>query len=334
MIKKILRKNETVLFLISILLIIILTSFNRSFLTLENFFDMIKINSGMAILSIGFLVVILSGGIDLSFTAIGIFCAFIATSVLVENNINNMFLAFGIACGMGIFLGAINAFFISYYKIPPLITTLATYAIYNGVLLVYADNRSFYASELPQWYNKFGKMSILTIIKPNGAQYGLSIFIVAVIVLILFTLFILKFTMLGKGIYAIGGNMESAKRSGFNIMKIHFFVYCFMGFLAAVAAMMETFTIQSVQLVGYSVADLTVIAAVILGGGRITGGYGTVLGTILGVVLLMILKSNLVLIGLSSFWNEFVIGFVIIIGVIITSIQVKRKSRGISIIRI
>ncbi len=334
MLKKIFRKNEVVLFIIILLFMIILTSFNRSFLTLENWFDMIKNNSGMMILAIGFLVVLLSGGIDLSFTAVGIFCTFIATNILVTYKINNLFLAFGIACGFGIFLGAINAFFIAYYKIPPLITTLATYAVFNGSLLVIAKNKSFYASELPLWYKKFGVLNIFTITKPDGGKYGLSIFVAIVILVILFTWFILKYTMLGKGIYAIGGNQESAKRSGFNIMKIQFFIYCYIGFLAAIAAMMETFTLQSVQLVGYSVADLSVIAAVILGGGRISGGYGTILGTIFGVVILMVLKNNLVLIRLSSFWNEFIIGLIIVLGVVITTIQAKQKSRGTAIIKI
>jgi len=334
MLKKVLNKNELFLFLIIILLIIILTSFNRSFLTLENWFDMIKNNSGMMILAIGFLVILLSGGIDLSFTSIGIFCAFIATDVLVSKNINNMFLAFAISCGLGILMGAVNAFFISYYKIPPLITTLATYAVYNGGLLVISNNRSFYAAELPLWYKKFGAMNIFTITKPEGDKYGLSIYFLIVISVILFTWFILKYTMLGKGIYAIGGNIESAKRSGFNIVKIQFFIYCYMGFLAGIAAIMETSILQAVVVSGVSVVDLSVIAAVILGGGRLSGGYGKILGTVFGVIILMILNNNLILIGLSSFWNEFVIGFVIIIGVIITSIQTKQKSRGISIIKI
>ena len=177
-------------------------------------------------------------------------------------------------------------------------------------------------------------MNILTIVKPGGEKYGLSIFFAIVIFFILLTWVILKFTMLGKGIYAIGGNLESAKRSGFNIIKIQFFIYCYMGFLAGIAAMMEATTLQSVILVGHSVADLSVIAAVILGGGRISGGYGTITGTILGVIILMILKSNLVLIGLSSFWNEFIIGLVIVVGVIITTIQAKQKNRGITIIKI
>ena len=331
MLKTILKKKETVLLLIILVFVVVLSSVNRSFLTFENWFDMIKNNSGMMVLAIGFLVVLLSGGIDLSFTAIGIFCSFMATNILVTYKLDNIFLAFVIACGIGIILGAINAFIISYFKIPPLITTIATYAIYNGGLLLIAENKSFYASDLPKTYKSFGGLNLFTITKPGGERYGLSIFIVIVIAVILITWFILRYTMLGKGIYAIGGNSESARRSGFNIMKINFFVYCYMGFLAGIAAMLEATTIQSVILVGYSVVDLSVIAAVIIGGGRMAGGYGTLTGAILGVIILMILNGNLVLIGLSSFWNEFIIGFVIIFGVIITTLQAKRKTQGILI---
>lgn len=332
MLKKILKKNEAILLLIILIFIIVLTSFNRSFFTLENWFDMIKNNSGMMILAIGFLVVLLSGGIDLSFTAIGIFCSYMATNILVLSKIDNMLLAFMIACGVGIILGAINAFIIYFFKIPPLITTLGTYAIFNGGLLLLAENKSFYASDLPKAYKSFGSLNLFTITKSGGERYGLSIFIVIVVAIILITWFILRFTMLGKGIYAVGGNPESAKRSGFNIMKIYFFVYCYMGLLAGIAAMMEATLLQSVILVGYSVVDLSVIAAVILGGARLAGGYGTISGAIFGVIILIILKGNLVLIGLSSFWNEFIIGLVIIIGVIITTLQAKQKNLGISII--
>ena len=200
--------------------------------------------------------------------------------------------------------------------------------------MLIAENKSFYASDLPKAYKSFGSLNLFTITKPEGDRYRLSIFIVIVIAVILITWFILRFTILGKGIYAVGGNLESAKRSGFNIMKIHFFVYCYMGFLAGMAAIMKATRLQSVILVGYSVVDLSVIAAVILGGARIAGGYGTIAGTIFGVIIIVILKGNLVLLGLSSFWNEFIIGLVIIIGVLITTIQEKRKNQGFSIIKV
>lgn len=324
---RVFKKNEFILFIVLILLIITLTLFNKSFLSLVHLFDIIKNNSEALILAIGFFIVLLSGGIDLSFAAVGIFCAFITTDIMTVLPVDNILLAFLISCSIGIFLGSINALFISVFKIPSLITTLGTFSIFNAILLIIAKGRSFYSSDIPDSYQNFGKLNVFTINQTNGDQYSLSVYILIAIAIIVLAWFILKFTILGKAIYAIGGNQVSAVRSGFNIIKTQFFIYCFMGFLAGISAIMQASRLRSVITYGggISQANFMVIAAVILGGASISGGYGSILGTILGVSIISILNDSLVLIGLSSLWSQFFIGIVIIIGISITSLQVRYK---------
>lgn len=333
MIRRIFKRNETFLFLIIILFCIVLSFASKSFFTIENWFDLIRNGSEIVILSIGVFVVLLSGGIDLSFTAIAIIGQYVATRVLVSTGIDNLLLAFLISCILGILLGSINGLLISYFKIPTIITTLGTLSIFHGALLMFAGSKAYYADYIPECYTRFGQMSIFVITKADGTKTGLSIFVLILTGIILITWFILKFTMLGKGIYAIGGNKDSAERSGFNVMKIQLFVYCYMGFLSGIIGIMNASRMRMVLPASIVGIELMVIAAVVLGGARISGGYGTILGTILGVVIILILNNNLVLIGLSSFWSEFIIGLVIIIGVTVTSIQAKREGKKIAIFK-
>ncbi len=125
---------------------------------------------------------------------------------------------------------------------------------------------------------------------------------------------------------AIGGNRESALRSGFNIVGIQFFIYCYVGFLAGIMGVMHISLLRYSNPMYIVGTELSVIAAVMLGGARITGGTGSILGTLLGVVMISILAKNLVLIGLSSYWHQFFVGLIIIVGVSITSYQNKRRS--------
>jgi simple sugar transport system permease protein len=145
---------------------------------------------------------------------------------------------------------------------------------------------------------------------------------------VLATWVILRFTVMGRVIYAMGGNPEAVKRSGFNLVRLQFFIYCYVGLLAAVMGVMHT------SLISYSNATyiintelLHVIAAVILGGASILGGTGTLTGTIQGVVMIAILDKNLVMLGLSSFWQQFFTGLIIVLGVSITHIQKRIRSR-------
>jgi simple sugar transport system permease protein len=324
--RKLLRQNETYLFFVLVVFSMIITAINPQFLTLENIFDLLKSSAGMGILAIGVFIVLLSGGIDVSFTAIAIAGQYISANVLIATGIDSLALAFLVSCVLGIALGSINALFISIFKLPTLITTLGTLSAFHGALLAFVDTKAINTGQLPECFKVFGGKDVFTLMRPDGTSYGLSVFALFLLGVIVLSWLILRLTMLGRGIYAIGGNQEAAKRAGFNITRTQFFIYCYVGFLAGIMGVMHISLLRYSNPM-YIVGDeLNVIAAVVLGGARITGGSGSIIGTLLGVAMITILEKNLVLIGLSSYWHKFFIGLIIIVGVSITYYQNKRRS--------
>jgi simple sugar transport system permease protein len=326
-VKKLFGYNETYLALVVVVFCLALTIVSPVFLTLDNFAVMAKTSTGTAILAIGVFIVMLSGGVDVSCTAVAICTQYITTIVLLSTGIDNIFVAFLIACAIGIGLGAINAVFVSIFKIPVLIVTLGTASLFHGAMTEILGTRSYNVGDLPQCFKDFGNLSLITWNLPDGTPFGLSVFFFILLALLLLTWFILRFTMIGRGIYAMGGNPEAAKRAGFNLHKINFFIYCYVGFLAGIMGIIHVSFIlfgNPMSLIG---TEMTVIAAVVLGGARISGGTGTLTGTMLGVAMIMILQKNLVLIGLSSYWQTFFVGLIIVIGVTITNVQNRLEAR-------
>lgn len=327
MVKKMFSYNESYLFFVLLAFMVGLTAINPSFLTFENIFDLIKNSAGMAILAMGVFIVLLSGGIDVSFTAIAIAGEYVSVNFLNASGVDSIYLAFLISCSLGIALGAINAILISIFELPTLIATLGTLNLFHGALLTFLGTKAVNVGQLPNCFKLFGSKSLFTFVEANGTRYGLSVYVLILIGVVVLSWIILRFTMLGRGIYAIGGNKEAAKRSGFNIVRIQFFIYCYVGFLAGIMGVMHVSLIQYSNPM-YIVGDeLNVIAAVVLGGASITGGYGSVIGTLLGVSMISILEKNLVLMGLSSYWHKFFIGLIITLGVSITYYQAKIRGR-------
>ncbi len=325
---RIFRRNEFYLLAVIVVFCLGITIVSPAFLTVENLFDLIRSSSGMAILAVGFFVVLLSGGTDISFPAVAIVSQYIAVNAIIALGIDNLWLAFAISSAIGIAFGAVNAFFISFFKIPTLIVTLATMNIFHGLLLEFVGTKAINAGQLPNCFKTFGLTDLFTLARADGSTYGLSVFFVVLVLVLLVTWVILRHTVLGRVIYAMGGNMEAAKRSGFNIKRAQFFIYCYVGFLASVMGIIH------VSLIRYSNATyiidselLHVIAAVVLGGASILGGAGTLTGTILGVIMISILEKNLVLLGLSSYWQQFFVGLIIVLGVSVTHIQKRIQNR-------
>ena len=329
---RVFQKNEFYLGIVIVVFAAVITIINPSFLTVENLFDLTKSSSGMAILAMGVFIVLLSGGIDVSFTAVAIAGQYIAVNTLIATGVDNLLLAFLVSCAVGAALGAINAVFISLLDLPTLITTLGTLSLFHGALLEFVGTKSINVGQLPNCFKRFGALNILRFVRADGTTYGLSVFVLLLIGVVVVTWLLLRFTVLGRGIYAIGGNYTAARRSGLNINRIQFFIYMYVGVLAGIMGVMHLSLIQYGNpnyIVG---TELSVIAAVVIGGARITGGSGSILGTLLGVVLIVILEKNLVLLGLSSYWQQLFIGLIIIVGVSATYVQNRIRSERSSLI--
>jgi len=325
--RRVFKRNEFYLFIVLLLFSGVLTGINPSFFTFENLFDLIKSSAGMALLALGVFIVLLSGGIDVSFTAIAIAGQYVSVNVLIATGIDNIYFALLISCLLGISLGAINALLISIFELPTLITTLGTLNLFHGALLTFIGTKAINVGGLPDSFKVFGAKNVFNLVKADGTTYGLSIYALILLGIVVLTWMILRFTMLGRGIYAIGGNREAARRAGFNIVGIQIFIYCYVGFLAGIMGVMHVSLIRYSNPL-YIVGDeLGVIAAVVLGGARITGGSGSIIGTLLGVAMIIVLEKNLILMGLSSYWHQFFIGMIIIIGVSITYYQSKLRAK-------
>lgn len=321
------HKNETYILLFIIVFAVVTTIVNPSFFSLENLFDLIKSGAGMAILAMGVFIVLLSGGIDVSFTAVAIAGQYIAITLLVHWGIDSIAFAFLISCSVGIVLGSINAFFIHRFKLPTLITTLGTLNAFHGALVAFVGTRAYNPGQLPECFENLGLANLITISRPDGTTFGLSVYFLFLVGVILLVWVVLRFTLIGKGIYALGGNREAAVRSGFNIGRIQFFIYCFVGFLAGIMGVIHVSTINYSNPNSIIGSELAVIGAVVIGGARITGGSGTILGTILGVVLINLLNKNLILMGIPSYWEQVIFGLIMIAAISFNYFRIKRRSR-------
>ena len=296
--KKIFSKYETYVFLAIVILGAVITSVNKNFLTLENILDLLKSYSFVGILSIGVLFVLISGGIDISFTATATVSMYVMAVILNAHG-GNIFTAFIIAMIVGVGLGMINAVIIHFFNIQSIIASIATLNIYHGLLTVFSGGKWIYC--LPTWFREFAQVRLFTLTNHTGCEYGLSIVTVIWLGLAFLSWLILRFTRIGRGIYAMGGNKVSAKRVGFNILRLHLFVYGYMGCLAGIAGVVLTLLVQSVAPNSIVGKELDVLAAVVLGGASLTGGVGSLVGTILGVFLIATMNNGMTLMRIPSF---------------------------------
>lgn len=326
MIKKLLTKNEFFVALVIIGLCLLIGSINPVFFTVGNLFDLVRNSVVMGIFSLGVLIVIISGGIDVSFTAVAAFSMFVTAKILVPFNYQgSILLPFAMSATIGILLGLLNAVFISRFKLPTMIVTLGTQSVIRGFMLAFIGAMEI--TNLPPAMIAFSRSALVTV-QQGRFKYGLHSSIIILAVLALLVWFILRKTMLGRGIYALGGDQAAAERAGFNVRAIQFFIYAFVGFLAGVGGIVHSSLVRTARPFDLVGSELSVIAAVVLGGARITGGRGSVIGALLGVVLIVIMNTSLILLGVSSFWQRVVLGLLILAGTGIPAYQAKRRAKA------
>jgi simple sugar transport system permease protein len=323
--KKAFGRNELYLFLVILIMSMVLSFFNRDFATLENLFDILRSYSFMGIMAVGVLVVLLSGGIDISFTAIATVAQYIMAIFLARYKGFSPALALAMPLAIGVALGAVNALIIYYLKAPAIIVTIATLNLFYGVLVFLSGGKWIYS--FPAWFRNLAKMNVFHFVNANGIAYGFSILTAIWTGIAVFSFLLLNYTTLGRKIYAIGSNIEAAKRVGINIFWLQLFVYSFMGFLSGLASIIQALLAQTVAPNAIMGRELDVIAAVVLGGASLFGGEGTLLGTLLGVALIAVMGNGLTLMRVSAYWHNVAIGLIIIISVSVTALQRRITSR-------
>ncbi|MEG1061191.1 MAG: ABC transporter permease [Oscillospiraceae bacterium] len=328
--KKLLKRNEFYVSVVIVLLVALIQVKSGQFFTPNNLVDLARSCIFPMILTLGVMMQLIAHSIDVSFPAIAMLTMYTVTEVATTANYTGpVWVLFVAAAIMGMLLGTINGILAAWLKLPTLIITLATSSIFMGVLQGVLKCRVIAVMAEP-----LEKLSTSYLFIGTNRESGLTsplptVFLLMIAVVVIVTL-IMRYTMLGRGIYAFGGDPVSAQRAGFNIVFTQIFVFAFMGALAGIGGMTRTVLTGSCQpttLVGY---EMTCIAAAVLGGTRLSGGVGTVKGALLGVILMMTVSNNLILLGIPTYWSKFVTGVFIILGISISSYQAIRAQKKIN----
>jgi simple sugar transport system permease protein len=323
--KRLVARNETLVAVVIVAFCLVATISDPLFLTVTTLSDLLRASIVLGILAVAAMMVLVSGGIDVSFTAIAVFAMY-ATTIFSLGVWPEMpwYLIFALSMGMGALLGAINGVFIAGFGLPTLIVTLGTLSIFRGFLLTFVGSDRI--SALPPDMREFSRMVIARGTTEGGHFYALPWAFAALVAVVVVTWFILQKSMLGRAIYAIGGSVESARRVGVDVRLTQFFVYVYVGALAGLAGIIHGAMGRMADPFSLVGLELSVIAAVVLGGARLTGGYGTLTGTLLGVALIVLVQNSLIVIGIPSSWQTATIGLLILLGTGLPAYQAKRAA--------
>lgn len=314
MTKNLLVRHETILAALLAVTLVVLTTQSSHFFTIDNLLNQARLMAEMGIVGLGMTFIIVTGGIDLSVGSILGLVA-ILLGVFWKNVGLPLPVAIVLAIAAGSLAGLFNGFVITRFKVPPLIATLATLALYRGLAEGISESRS--VRGYPDWFYVLGQGDVW------GVPTQLWVFLALAVVAI----FILGVTPFGRTIYAIGSNAVAARFSGISVNRSLLAIYTASGFLASIAGVIFVSRVSTTRSDMGTGLELDVITAVVLGGTSIFGGRGTVVGTLLGLMLMQALKSGLLLAGVKGDGTIVAIG-VVLIGTVIVSNLFRMNTDG------
>jgi ribose transport system permease protein len=299
-----------------------LSILSDKFLSVSNLWNVMRQISVNICISTGMTLIVLTAGIDLSVGSVLALCGAITAGLLkngIEVPANNLYIGFtilgAILAGVltGSFLGAFNGWAITRFKVPPFVATLAMLTVARGFTMLWTGG--FPISGLGDTFLYFGTGWLLGIPVP----VWISALVVGIAV------FVTNKTRIGRYIYAIGGNESASRLSGINVDRVKIIVYTIAGALAAVGGIMVTSRLDSAQPNAGMSYELDSIAAVVIGGTSLSGGRGSIMGTVQGAIIIGVLNNGLVLLNVSPFWQQVVKGLVILLAVIIDKSNSKNE---------
>ena len=304
--------NEGLLVLVILLVVVGMSVASPAFFTSGTFFALVRSSMVPLIFALGVLLVLISGGIDVSFAAVAIFAAYTTIKLSVDNALNPSPVAiFAVAMLIGAGLGLLNGVVIARFRLPTLIVTLGTQSIFKGILIAYIGSLYISASGLPRSVTELSGKYLVDV---AGGGF-LHFLIIPVVVVALLVYAMLKWTVFGRSVYAIGGDTEAARRVGIRVVRTQVWLYMIVGALAAFGGVLHVILGRNANPQSIVGSELDIIAAVVLGGASIFGGRGSVIGTVLGVILVQLINNNLVLLGIPSTWQRAAVGVLLILGV-------------------
>lgn len=317
--------NEGVLGAVLVGLVIVMSVLNPAFLSASTAFSILRSSTVPMIFALAVLLVIISGGIDVSFAAVAIFSAYTAVSLAMTTGADFGVLGtFAIAVLIGAVLGLLNGFVIARFRLPTLIVTLGSQGIFIGAMYTYVGSR--YYPDLPPSLAQMSRVNVIDFPTERGRAY-LHVMVVLAIVLAAFMWWMLRRTMFGRSLYAIGGDQEAARRAGFRVVPTQIALYVIVGVLAALAGVAHMIMSRSANPQDLVGEELDIIAAVVLGGASIFGGRGSVIGTVFGVLLVQVINNSLLLAGVPSAWLRTAVGVLLVLGVGIQAVVARRRAR-------
>lgn len=298
-------------FLILMVIVILLSILSKNFLTYLNIINVIRQITFIALIGLGSMIIIITTGIDLSpGSVVGL------TSVIVASfahpGQHSLVVTLLIGVSVGIAVGLINGILVAKTGLPPFIVTLGMFTTVRGLALLYSDGRPV---------NSLSKDFIFI---GSGTVLGIPVPIIILFVILVITHILLNNSQLGRHIYALGGNEQAAIISGINVNKVKIFCYTYAGFLAALSGLILTGRIASGQPglgVGY---ELDAIAAAVIGGTSLSGGIGTVFGTISGALVIGVINNGMDLLNINMYWQQITKGLIIILAVLLD----KQKNKA------
>lgn len=317
--------------LLAVLLLIcaFLSIASPQFLTLVNFTSLLNNNAVNVIWAVGLLVVLIAGGIDISFAVAASVVQYIAVYVFVAIGGGNWAVGFLVAGTLGLSLGLINAFLIHQFRIISIVVTISTFNAFFGLLMFFSSGKFLY--NLPSWWS--GRVILWEHQTANGTWAELTLPVAVMVACMAATWVLIRHTTTGRQLYAFGDNPEGARRAGINIALMQAIAFGWCGMMAGIGGLMQTHITKEVVPNALIGRELDVLAAVVLGGARLGGGRGSILGCFLGVALVAITQNGLNLLGVSPYAFKMVVGFIILLAISTSNIDLaallapKRRDR-------
>jgi ribose/xylose/arabinose/galactoside ABC-type transport system permease subunit len=312
--RNILRTKQIGLVIFLLLMWFVMARSSPFFLTRSNLLLILDQASTVAIAGVGMTFVIISGGVDLSVGGIAALSGMIAGICVMRLNLGPLPTII-ISLSVGVILGFVNGVLISKFKLQPMISTLGTLSIARGLTLISTSGRPIFV--LDPTLNYLG----------NGKILGIPVAVLIAILVFAVGHIILTYSEFGRYVYAIGGNEEATRLSGIKVDRHKIFIYMISGFCAALVGVVLVGLLGASEPTVGQGLELDAIAVTAIGGTNLMGGIGGVVGTVIGSVLIGTIKNSLTILNIVSYYQQVVIGVVIIIAVLLEYFRGRRVSR-------